>query len=459
MKGKTEEKIERIFDEVCFHILNLLREEGLTCNIIIRLDTSKLCVNQEKQIDVERSKKSLLAYFDKLDILSLVKYKISIDFEYLRRLVPIEGSTSDMNASKALKNASYHTIFKLDQNDSLSPDITEWLEKITINDFQLCPFDSIGITKNQDTSCVSISPIDVNFEDKNPSVPGAAASEMNKKAFIDQIKGALEAKGGREQWKKGHPAIIVLDAYNWHFEFFEYEGFISLRKPIEEELKKYPDVSGLILFHEIIFDNQHYKFYDGRYIQNKHCKSSLHVTAEELQEANIIRRYNDPLITYDKKIDFKSLDDKRQIHRLMDLINLESKLTWEDDKIELLKTIELFLCKKEIDKELIIKLEPLIRKYCNDPNAYGGDTTVTIGNVDLGPLTPVSIRPLAAACQLKITKHNPTADNINFSAKLYDDSNTLIREAVCSNLKYLSEVDFQAAFKIAKLVIPSAYIK
>jgi hypothetical protein len=63
------------------------------------------------------------------------------------------------------------------------------------------------------------------------------------------------------------------------------------------------------------------------------------------------------------------------------------------------------------------------------------------------------IRPLAASCQLKITKHNPSVENINFSIKLYTDSNTLIREAVCSNLKYLSEVDFQAAFKIAKQVI------
>jgi hypothetical protein len=123
----------------------------------------------------------------------------------------------------------------------------------------------------------------------------------------------------------------------------------------------------------------------------------------------------------------------------MDLINLESKLTWEDDKIELLKTIELFLCKskKETNEELITKLEPLIRKYCKYPIAYGVDATVTIGKADLSPLTPVSIRPLAASCQLKITKHNPTAENINFSANLYDDSITLIREAVCSNLKPL----------------------
>ena len=95
MKGKTDEKIERIFDEVCIHILNLLKEKGSTCNIVIRIDTSKLCVNQEKQIDAERSIKYLLSYINKLDILSLVKCKISIEFEYLRKLHPIEGNISD----------------------------------------------------------------------------------------------------------------------------------------------------------------------------------------------------------------------------------------------------------------------------------------------------------------------------------------------------------------------------
>jgi hypothetical protein len=81
------------------------------------------------------------------------------------------------------------------------------------------------------------------------------------------------------------------------------------------------------------------------------------------------------------------------------------------------------------------------------------EATVSIGEADLSPLTPVSIRPLAASCQLKITKHNPTAENINFSIKLYDDSNTLIREAVCLNLEYLSEADFQVAFMIAKRIL------
>jgi len=89
MKGMTEEKIETIFDQVCIYILNLIKERDLTCNIIIKVDTSRLCVNQEKQIDVERSRKYLMSYFDKLDILSLARSKITIDFEYIRRLLPL----------------------------------------------------------------------------------------------------------------------------------------------------------------------------------------------------------------------------------------------------------------------------------------------------------------------------------------------------------------------------------
>jgi hypothetical protein len=454
MKGRTEEKIETIFDEVCIDILNSIKERDLRCNIVIRIDTSRLCVNQEKQIDVEISRNYLMSYFDKLDILNLARSKITIDFEYVKRSVSLAENTLDSKASQVFKNIPYSSIITFDQNDKVAHDaITEWLDKIEIKDLLLCPFDNLGITVNQETSCVSISPIDVDFEDKHLTLPGIEASEMNKKSFIDQIRRAIEDKNKSVQWKEGHPVIIVLDSFNWHFEYFDYEGFLSLKKPIGQELEKYPDISGVILFHEIIFGNEHYKFYDGRYIENRGCRPELRVTVEELQEANILRKYNDPLLTYDKRIDFQSLDEKQQMDRIADLINLEPKLTRKDDKIELLKTIDLYLCKNETDNKIITKLEPLIRKYCNDPNTYGIDASITIGKPDLGPLTPVSIRPLAALCQLKITKHNPSVENINFSVKLYGDSNTLIREAVCSNLKCLSEIDFQAAFKIAKQVL------
>ena len=451
MKGSTEEKIETIFDQVCIYILNLIKERDLTCNIVIRTDTSRLCVNQEKQIDVERSRKYLTSYFDKLDILSLSRSKIAIDFEYVRRSVPLAEKTLDSKASQVFKNIPYSSFITFDQSHNATLDaIIEWLDKIEIKYLLLCPFDTLGIMMNQERSCVSMSPIDVDFEDKDLMTAGIAASEMNKKSFIDQIRRAIEDKNKLVQWKKGHPAIVVLDTFNWHFEYFDYQGFLSIRKPIEQELEKYPDISGVILFHEIVFGNEHYRFYDGRYIENRGCRPELRVTVEELQEANILRKYNDPVLTYDKRIDFQTLDEKQQVERIVDLINLESKLTREDDKIELLKTIELYLYRSQADNKIIIKLEPLIKKYCNDPEVYGVDASIIIEELDLCPLTPVSIRPLAASCQLKITKHDPSVENINFSVKLYDDSNTLIREAVCSNLGFLSEIDFQAAFKIAK---------
>jgi hypothetical protein len=396
MKGMTEEKIETIFDQVCSHILKLIKERGLTCNIVIRVDTSRLCKNQEKQIDVEVSRDYLVSYFDKLAILSLASNKIKIDYENIRRSVRLVDNTLNIKASQVFKNIPYSSIITFDQNDRITNDaIAEWLDKIEIKDLISCPFDSLRITINQETSCVSISPIDIDFEDKNLMLPGIEASEMNRKSFIDQIRRAIEDKNKSVQWKKGHPAIIVLDTFNWHFEYFDYEGFLSLKKPIEHELEKYPDISGIILFHEIIFDSKRYQFYDGRYIENRGCSPPLRVTVEELQEANILRKYNDPLLTFDKRIDFESLNDKQLADRMVDLINLESKLNREDDKIELLKTIKFYLCKNETDNKIITKLEPLIKKYCNDSSAYGVDASITIGKPDLSPLTPVLIRPLA----------------------------------------------------------------
>ena len=450
MKGRTEEKIETIFDQVCTNILISIMERDLTCNIIIRIDTSRLCVNQEKRIDVERSREYIMSYFDKLYILSLARSQITIDFEHIRSSVSIDENTLENKASQVFKNVAHYSFITFDQNDNAVLDaITRWLERIEIKDLLLCPFDTLSIVINQGTSCVSISPIDIDFE-KDLRVPGIVASEMNKKSFIDQIRRALAEKNRLAQWKKGHPAIVILEVFDWHFEYFDYEGFLDLRIPIEQELVKYPDISGVILFCEIVFGNKQYQFYDGRYIENRGCRQPLHVTADELHEAGILLKYDDPLLTYDKRTDFQSLDQKHQVERVTDLINLESKLTRNDDKIEFLETIELYLCKNQVDKEIVTKLEPLVRKYCNDPDEYGVDTSVTIGEPDLILEIPPSIRRLAASCQLKITRHNPTIENINFIMKLYADSNTLIREAVCSNLECLSEVDFQAAVKIAR---------
>jgi hypothetical protein len=138
----------------------------------------------------------------------------------------------DGKASQVLKNISYSSIITFDQNDGETrKTITEWLDKIEIKDLLLCPFDTLGITIDQETPCVSISPIDVDFEDKHLTLPGTEASEMNRKSFIDQIRRAIEDKNKSVQWKKDYPAVIVLDTFNWHFEYFDYEGFLSLRKP------------------------------------------------------------------------------------------------------------------------------------------------------------------------------------------------------------------------------------
>lgn len=44
MKGTTSEKIEAIFDQLCMHILNLLKRKTRGCNLVARLDTLNLCI-------------------------------------------------------------------------------------------------------------------------------------------------------------------------------------------------------------------------------------------------------------------------------------------------------------------------------------------------------------------------------------------------------------------------------
>lgn len=118
MKGTTEQKIETIFDEVCIYILDLLKGKDSTCNLVVRIDTSRLFLNKKRQIDVKRSINYLRTYFDKLDILSLITNKITIDFEYIRRSFELEGNTFEKKASQIFENIPPHTIFNFNKNDS-----------------------------------------------------------------------------------------------------------------------------------------------------------------------------------------------------------------------------------------------------------------------------------------------------------------------------------------------------
>jgi hypothetical protein len=224
MKGTTKEKIETVFNGVCMGILSELKNKGnLKCNILVRLDTAKLCIDDEGHIDTETSKKYLFSYFDKLALLDTPGNDVTVNFEDIRGN-HFQEKDLERRASEILRNEFYSTIIKTSKqkDDRTDHDIVEWLDKIKIKDLVQCPFDSLTITRNPETSCVSISPIDINTDDEHLTIPGLLSSTMSKESYIDQIRGALKRKVELKQSKKNQPAIIILDTFNSHFNPINY---------------------------------------------------------------------------------------------------------------------------------------------------------------------------------------------------------------------------------------------
>jgi hypothetical protein len=276
MKGTTKEKIETIFNEVCMSFLSELKDNGnLKCNIIIRLDTAKLCIDEEKRIDTEASKKYLFSYFDKRALLNAVGNDATINFEDIRG-VKFQEEDLERRASEVFRNESHPALIETSKqkDNRIDNHIVEWLDKIKIKDLVLCPFDTLIVRRSMEASCVSISPIDINMEDEHSTIPGFSSSTMSKNSYIHQIQDALKRKDDLRHRKKNEPAIIILDTFDWHFNYFDYDEFVKLKRLLEEELKEYTDISGIILFHEISFGSKYNELYDGRYIENKYCDTS-----------------------------------------------------------------------------------------------------------------------------------------------------------------------------------------
>jgi hypothetical protein len=53
---------------------------------------------------------------------------------------------------------------------------------------------------------------------------------MDKKSVIDQLLRAIKAKDTYAQRKAGQPSILVLDFWDWRYNYFEYDDFNELKR-------------------------------------------------------------------------------------------------------------------------------------------------------------------------------------------------------------------------------------
>jgi hypothetical protein len=89
-------------------------------------------------------------------------------------------------------------------------------------------------------------------------------------------------KNKEKQFVEDTPVIIAIKARQWRMNFEEeYKKFLELKEAIQDELKQYSDISGVIIFSSDL--------YNGRYIENEIASPGLEITESELQSSGIIK--------------------------------------------------------------------------------------------------------------------------------------------------------------------------
>jgi hypothetical protein len=298
-----------------------------------------------------------------------------------------------------------------------------------------------------DNECVVVDTVDFDstselLQDDKSMI----TSKAIKKGFKSQLIRTINYKIGLQQYVGGKPVILGINAFEWRYMFeHDYDEYVELRDTIQNTIKRTNWLSGVIIYYS--------DFYNGRYIENENAANEIQVTDKELQTLGIIREYNDPIITHDRKINLTVLNSEQQIQKLESLVEKEPTLRLREDKLELLEHIATILLNKELPVSLIEKMQPIIKNYCNSTDPASESTSLKINSPESGIFSYPTLRSNASTCQLRITWHVPTSENKELCLKMLKDENTLVREEVCKNLSFLAAVDYQQSLEIARKIL------
>jgi len=193
--------------------------------------------------------------------------------------------------------------------------------------------------------------------------------------------------------------------------------------------------------------------------QNIELKNWLETIGKDLKNMETRKEHSTPMVFSEfqgteesKEQKFEELSEKEQENEIKRLISIHQNIITKSGKITLLESIESFLNKDKgkLNKGILFKLEPIVQKYLDDPNPQKDEFDMEKDQIGNSLLTYPTVRATAASCQFRLTYHNPTQENISLCVKLSKDENTLVREDVARNLRYLSVAHFPTSFEIAK---------
>jgi hypothetical protein len=333
--------------------------------------------------------------------------------------------------------------------------IQSWANKITIDDFLNSPFDTVGYYTGGGNECVYINSLDFDSTDENLKDSYlVSTSQIVKKPFISHIKRRIKDKVDSSQFEAGSPFVIGIKASQWQYEYeWDYDDFVPIRNEVQEYLKKYPEVSGVILFTSDL--------YHGKFVENPNAAQK--VTKGIFEKAGILYPHIEPQFTHDRKVALSNIEYSQKVARIKQLVNEETNLQIssdgdfdsyvKQDLEELLTNIKDFLGEKTLEPSLLSLVEPIIKKYCKfkgkrEDDSVKRDDPIFESNMLI--LGSVPLRTYAVACLMRLTWHRPSADNLTLINSLAEDSNSYVREAVCSELAYLYEVNPENCINLAK---------
>ncbi len=443
MKGDTRTKIETVFDEVCLRYLCRLAKLKTNFTILIGIDTRSL-VGDKSGIRERDSINKLVKGLDDLKLKKMINLGIDLNLDFCE-IKKIRNNYKFTIKDLGVFLANHYSNRTSDVNA-----LTRHIKKIKYG-FIDSPFEFISIKHEATSQCVAIHPID--FHEKEDYKDPKSLATISNDSYIDQIRRAIKKKGKKGQRKKGNPAIILIETFNEHLQHYDdtdFELLPELVKCIQEEIKVFPNVSGVLLYGYVKFDKMERHLFDGIYIKNENASEALSISIEDLQEYNLMRRV-DPQLEINDLIIEKNEETEIQREKINKLINIYPKLVNKDDLILMLKSIYSFLLNDNIDNDLLEKLNKIIKECCihTDPS---GTTPFDSSDCTGVMLMKSGVRNCATYCLFRFLK-NDKESNLLFISRMSVDENTLVREAVADNLINLYVIDRMESLRIATQLI------
>jgi hypothetical protein len=287
--GTAEQKIKEILHDLAAYVLEKSRSKNFLVNI--HLELNHLVKAGSGRIDETGSKLHLRSWSDRLYLHELIGCCGRIQFE---RHSTIDNEEYVIDLTKPRLN-SY---IPLGNNKELCDMITnqklvnEWARKVKIDDFSKSIFLSASYrnynpvsSDGRRGSCVVISTPEVDSDDPGLFFdPIMETSRLVKQAILDRVDSTIWLKYRKQQFEEGKPIVIGIEVNEWRLNFEEeYKEFLELKEVIQNDLKRYTDISGVIIFSSDL--------YNGRYIENKIANSAIEITESELQSSGIIKIY------------------------------------------------------------------------------------------------------------------------------------------------------------------------